>query len=44
VFPVRYELNSYILFRRNSVLKGLMEAVSRGRPKYDKHEIDEMAK
>jgi hypothetical protein len=22
VFPVRYELNSYILFRRNSVLKG----------------------
>jgi hypothetical protein len=25
VFPVRYELNSYILFRRNSVLKGLMK-------------------
>jgi hypothetical protein len=24
VFPVRYELNSYILFRRNSVFKGLM--------------------
>jgi hypothetical protein len=23
VFPVRYELNSYILFRRNSVFKGL---------------------
>jgi hypothetical protein len=24
VFPVRYELNSYILFRRNSVFKGLI--------------------
>jgi hypothetical protein len=24
MFPVRYELNSYILFRRNSVFKGLM--------------------
>jgi hypothetical protein len=24
VFPVRYELDSYILFRRNSVVKGLM--------------------
>jgi hypothetical protein len=24
VFPVRYELNSYILFRRNTVFKGLM--------------------
>jgi hypothetical protein len=24
VFPVRYELDSYILFRRNSVFKGLM--------------------
>jgi hypothetical protein len=23
VFPVRYELNSYILFRRNFVFKGL---------------------
>jgi hypothetical protein len=23
VFPVRYELNSYILFRRNSVFKGI---------------------
>jgi hypothetical protein len=23
VFPVRYELNFYILFRRNLVLKGL---------------------
>jgi hypothetical protein len=23
VFPVRYDLNSYILFRRNSVFKGL---------------------
>jgi hypothetical protein len=23
MFPVRYELNSYILFRRNSVFKGL---------------------
>jgi hypothetical protein len=23
VFPVRYELNSYILFRGNSVFKGL---------------------
>jgi hypothetical protein len=23
VFPVRYELNFYILFRRNSVFKGL---------------------
>jgi hypothetical protein len=23
VFPVRYELNSYIKFRRNSVFKGL---------------------
>jgi hypothetical protein len=23
VFPVRYELNSYISFRRNSVFKGL---------------------
>jgi hypothetical protein len=25
VFPVRYELNLYILFRRNSVFKGLIE-------------------
>jgi hypothetical protein len=25
VFPVRYELNSYILFRRNSVFKGLIK-------------------
>jgi hypothetical protein len=25
MFPVRYELNSYILFRRNRVLKGLRE-------------------
>jgi hypothetical protein len=25
VFPVRYELNSYILFGRNSILKGLKE-------------------
>jgi hypothetical protein len=24
VFPVRYELNSYIVFRRNSVFKGLI--------------------
>jgi hypothetical protein len=24
VFPVRYELNSYILFRRNSVFKELL--------------------
>jgi hypothetical protein len=24
VFPVRYELNFYILFRRNSVFKGLL--------------------
>jgi hypothetical protein len=24
MFPVRYELNSYILFRRNSVFKGLI--------------------
>jgi hypothetical protein len=24
VFPVRYELNSYILFRRNSAFKGLI--------------------
>jgi hypothetical protein len=24
VFPVRYELNLYILFRRNSVFKGLI--------------------
>jgi hypothetical protein len=23
MFPVRYELNSYIIFRRNSVSKGL---------------------
>jgi hypothetical protein len=23
VFPVRYELNLYILFKRNSVFKGL---------------------
>jgi hypothetical protein len=23
MFPVRYELNSYIIFRRNSVFKGL---------------------
>jgi hypothetical protein len=27
VFPVRYELNSYILFRRNSVFKGLKKVV-----------------
>jgi hypothetical protein len=25
VFPVRYELDSYIFLRRNSVLKGLMQ-------------------
>jgi hypothetical protein len=24
MFPVRYELNSYILFKRNSVFKGLI--------------------
>jgi hypothetical protein len=24
VFPVRYELNSYIIIRRNSVFKGLI--------------------
>jgi hypothetical protein len=24
MFPVRYELNFYILFRRNSVFKGLI--------------------
>jgi hypothetical protein len=27
VFPVRYELNIYILFRRNSALKGLTQSV-----------------
>jgi hypothetical protein len=27
VFPVRYELDSYILFRRNSVFKGLKQVV-----------------
>jgi hypothetical protein len=27
VFPVRYELNSYIFFRRNSVFKGLISAL-----------------
>jgi hypothetical protein len=26
VFPVRYELDFYILFRRNSVFKGLKKA------------------
>jgi hypothetical protein len=29
VFPVRYELNSYILFRRISVFKGLKVPCSR---------------
>jgi hypothetical protein len=28
VLPVRYELNSYILFRRNSVFKGLKKLFS----------------
>jgi hypothetical protein len=28
MFPVRYELNSYILFRRNSVFKGLISTSS----------------
>jgi hypothetical protein len=27
VFPVRHELNSYILFRRNSVFKGLISSI-----------------
>jgi hypothetical protein len=27
VFPVRYELNSYILFGRNSVFKGLIKSI-----------------
>jgi hypothetical protein len=27
VFPVRYELNIYISFRRNSVLKGLIKNI-----------------
>jgi hypothetical protein len=27
VFPVRYEINSYILFRRNSVYKGLTKVL-----------------
>jgi hypothetical protein len=30
VFPVRYELNSYILLRRNSVFKGLNSALDVG--------------
>jgi hypothetical protein len=30
VFPVRYELNSYILCRRNSVLKGRVTRVEAG--------------
>jgi hypothetical protein len=28
VFPVRYELNFYIVFRRNSVLKGLISLIT----------------
>jgi hypothetical protein len=28
MFPVRYELNSYIIFIRNSVFKGLIRRVS----------------
>jgi hypothetical protein len=27
VFPVRYELDSYILFRRNSVFKGIIRGL-----------------
>jgi hypothetical protein len=27
MFPVRYELNSYIIFRRNSVFKGLIRYI-----------------
>jgi hypothetical protein len=31
VFPVRYELDSYILFRRNSVFRGLISATRKER-------------
>jgi hypothetical protein len=30
VFPVRYELDSYIVFRRNSVFKGLILGPAKG--------------
>jgi hypothetical protein len=32
VFPVRYELNFYILFRRNSLYKGLIFIVKDSLP------------
>jgi hypothetical protein len=36
VFPVRHELDLYILFRRNSVVKGLIYFISQERKKYTK--------
>jgi hypothetical protein len=41
VFPVRYELNSYILFRRNSVFKGLIKKLE---PRINKVKIHKIKK
>jgi hypothetical protein len=38
VFPVRYELNFYIVFRRNSVFKGLWKMTSTVLLKRGKHD------
>jgi hypothetical protein len=37
VFPVRYELDLYILFRRNSVFKGLRNASTLRQTRYSDH-------